>query len=100
MSENAGQYKRGQSGNPKGKPIGAGNKAALIRQELLPYAEELVENLIKKMRCDDPNVSLRATVNALDRLYGTPVQSVELTGAGGKDLPIQLIFPSYKPPEK
>lgn len=77
-------FKPGESGNKAGKPKGAGNKTNLIREQLIPYAKELVDNLMLKVRSEDESISLSATKDALDRLYGKPSQAVDLTSTGEK----------------
>ncbi len=40
------KYKKGQSGNPKGKPKGAKDKRTILRKLLEPQAKELVQKAV------------------------------------------------------
>lgn len=84
-------FKPGQSGNPRGKPVGQRNYATLYREALIELAKqkkvtpEQLENIIVKvgiaraMQGDH-----RFYADIMDRLYGKPTQP--LSGPGGKDL--------------
>lgn len=79
-----GQFKPGQSGNPRGRPKESADLKALARQ----HTKEAVERLVHWLRSDNPKASVTAAQALLDRGYGKPAQSV--TGEGGEG-PVQIV---------
>lgn len=77
----AGLWKKGQSGNPGGRPALAGHVRDLARQ----YTEESVKTLVEIMRDKKAHATSRATAaqSLLDRGWGKPSQPV----GGAEDLP-------------
>ena len=73
-------FKPGQSGNPSGSDGGAKHKNKIIADQLLPYAKEFVAKLVALSRSSDEAVSLAAVKDGLNRLYGTPAQTVSVEG--------------------
>ena len=89
--ENLIPYKKGQSGNPKGRPKGSKNRSSTARKWLaleqskenpITEAEETLSQedlitlaLIKKARDGD----VQAYQKLLDSAYGAPVQQIEQT---------------------
>jgi len=100
--ENLIRYKKGQSGNPKGRPKGSKNRSTIakkwldIEQNLKNPLTSKVENmsqedlmtlaLIKKARTGDAT----AYQKLLDSAYGAPVQQIEQTNIE------QPLFPDVK----
>lgn len=76
MANKSTQWKKGQSGNPKGRPP-SDLKLREIAQE---HTIEAIERLVFWMRSDDPAASTKATSYLLDRGWGKPRQEVELSG--------------------
>ena len=70
MSENtrkiqeSSKFKRGQSGNPKGKPRGARNKSTLAAEELL---EGSLDKICKRIEEEAINGNMQAAKMILDR---------------------------------
>lgn len=58
------QFKKGQSGNPKGKPKGAKDKRTALRELLKPHAPKLVKRAVD-LALDGDTTALRM---CLDRL--------------------------------
>lgn len=107
-------FKKGQSGNPKGKPKGTVHFSALMKEILnshlddkqLPIVKELKNKFpahfkknekvttqkilafvqIKHALSDDPEIALKYQKEILDRTQGKATQTLEHTGKDGKDL--------------
>jgi hypothetical protein len=63
----------GQSGNPLGKPKGAGEIRELARQ----YVPDALAKIASLVRSNDEKVALAASQEILNRVFGRPVQAVE-----------------------
>ncbi len=88
--ENLNPFKKGQSGNPKGRPVGSKNRSTIARKWLEATEksknpitgdlEELTQEdigtlaLIKKMRQGD----VRAYKELMDSMYGTAKETIDL----------------------
>ena len=88
-------FKKGQSGNPNGRPKGQKNYATLYREALLKLAElndkdfdELELEIISKGLTEAHKGNYTFYRDVLDRLHGKPAQRTELTGAEGEALKI------------
>ncbi len=46
-------YKPGQSGNPKGRPKGSGDKRNALREMLAPHAENIMNRCVELALCGD-----------------------------------------------
>lgn len=90
-------FKPGQSGNLTGAGKGRERNKKLASQLLGGSVQAAVRAINAALNSDDPAWAAKLV---FEYCYGKPVQGLELSGIDGKDLPIQLIFPSYKPPEK
>ena len=100
--ENLIHYKKGQSGNPKGRPKGSKNRSSTARkwlalqqdkknpitdiEETLSQEDLMTLALIKKARDGD----VQAYQKLLDSAYGAPVQQIEQTNIE------QPLFPDVK----
>lgn len=84
--EDAGKFKKGVSGNPKGRP-----KAGLTLQHICKEHAETAIQILLGIMTDEKAKSgdrIRAAEIILERGYGKPMQAVELGGAGGG--PVQV----------
>ena len=100
--ENLIPYKKGQSGNPKGRPVGSKNRSTIakkwlgVEQDLKnPLTSEIEKMsqedlmtlaLIKKARDGD----VQAYQKSMDSAYGQPLQQIEQTNIE------QPLFPDVK----
>jgi hypothetical protein len=83
-------WKKGQSGNPKGKPKLLGPNGKTLREMAREHTAEMIETLVKIARSGDTDAARRAAASdMLDRGWGRPAQAVEVTGAEGG--PIQTL---------
>jgi len=70
-----GQFQKGQSGNPNGRPKDDPEVKAILRA----HSKKMVRRLVKLTESDDENVALKAILAAFDRLYGKPVQPSDVS---------------------
>jgi len=94
------RFKPGQSGNPKGRPKGSLNFSTIFKKAVKRIVKE------KKLPVKDPEVEMvvRAVIEALkgnyqfyrdimDRRYGKPKESVDITSDGEPSLGV-IILPA------
>lgn len=84
------QFKPGQSGNPKGKPLGTISVVAALKRKLeeikkdtsnkakRTYLELLIETIFEKALSDKDVVMIRDIINRID---GMPTQKMEQSGS-------------------
>ena len=95
-----GKFLPGMSGNPAGRPQGAGGGPSLLvalRKRLEAHPEEveqIVTTLVSMARSGD----LKAIEIVGDRLDGKPTQRSEITGADGGPV-VNVIHQEYQPEE-
>ncbi len=75
------KFKKGESGNPGGRPRGAGRLRDLAREK----TEEALSTLLSVMTDEKSPASARvaAACAVLDRGYGRPIQATEISGKDG-----------------
>lgn len=83
-------FKKGQSGNPEGLNTSSAHRNKILRDKLMPEADKLFKQLMKHVKSEDEAISLNATKDALDRLYGKAMASVEMSGPDGSPLALML----------
>jgi len=87
MSNPSTQWKKGESGNPAGKPKGTYSLVTILKRKLkeaveeggVAQGEELVENWIKKAKTDKDFKALESIVKYVD---GMPQQKIDHTTMG------------------
>lgn len=77
-----GQFPKGVSGNPSGRP----KSASLLREKLSEEGEALVAKLVEQSKAGDTTSLLRA----LEYVMGKPVTQVELAGRDGGPLQVSI----------
>ena len=70
-------FVKGTSGNPNGRP----KIDFEVRAEAKRHAQKAIDTILKLLDSKDERVSLNAAQAILDRGYGKPAQSVEVTGS-------------------
>ena len=63
-------FKKGQSGNPGGRP----KEEVAVRDLARAHTVEAVERLVHWMRSDNAKASVSASVGLIDRGWGKPTQ--------------------------
>jgi hypothetical protein len=83
------KYKKGQSGNPKGRPKGTLRDIKVVLQDLLSQEKngtQLIDGLMSVV----VNKALKGDLKAVDMLlsysYGKATQRTEITGAEGEKI--------------
>lgn len=69
------QFKKGQSGNPNGRPKKVDAIADLAREN----GDKAIRKLVKLIDSDDDRVALQAATAVLDRAVGKPKQALDVT---------------------
>lgn len=86
------QFKKGQSGNPNGRPKKLPKLDELLADILGEEKDGIsaAEAIMKALRAKATKGDIRAAEALLDRAYGKPKQTTELTGSNGD--PVQIII--------
>lgn len=83
-------FKKGKSGNPKGRPKIAEDFIKLAQDHAPEAFQRILE--IAQMNTPDIKTKLRANEVIVDRAYGRAAQAVALTDAKGGNLPITILI--------
>lgn len=91
ISPNLRPFRKGQSGNPGGRPKGLARR---IREEVGDDGEELVRLMLEILRDSRANVRLRmeAATWLADRGFGKPAQTVSGEGGGSIQIVMESVF--------
>ncbi len=68
-------FKKGQSGNPGGRP----KEVAEVKAAARSHGLAAIDKLVELMNGDDKRIAVAAAQALLDRGYGKPSQSMEMT---------------------
>jgi hypothetical protein len=79
-------FKKGQSGNPGGRPKEDDELKKLARV----HTKDALERLVFWMQSDNPKASVSASNSLLDRGYGKPSQAI--TGPDGGAIPVAFVI--------
>jgi hypothetical protein len=84
-------FKKGQSGNPNGRPRKSGEELELSNacQAKTPDILSVLDRIM--LNGESERNRLAAAQYIIDRAYGKAVQQTELTGKGGEPLIIQIV---------
>jgi hypothetical protein len=85
-------WKKGQSGNPGGRPA----VAADVKAEARRHTKEALGRLVYWMRSDDPQASIRASMAILDRGCGKPTPTLAVKADEPPKGPIRVIIDPFK----
>ena len=92
-------FKKGESGNPKGKPLGALSFKTKwfkfvdkVAKSKKISSEEVEEQLLAIAYKSAKNGDYRFWQDIFDRVYGKPIQTTELSGKDGADINVKNIF--------
>jgi hypothetical protein len=90
--ENLKPFKKGESGNPNGRPKKLPQLNELLAEILGEDKDGITaaEAILKALRAKAAKGDIRAAEVLLDRAYGKPKQTTELTGSNGD--PVQIII--------
>lgn len=86
-------FTKGVSGNPNGAKSQVIRRNNMLREQLSGEAEKLLKTLMKHVNSKDEAVSLAATRDALDRLYGKAMSSLEVSGPDGAPMAVMSSTP-------
>ena len=88
----SGKFKKGQSGNPNRRPKKLPQLNELLADILGEDKDGITaaEAILKALRAKAAKGDIRAAEVLLDRAYGKPKQTTELTGSNGD--PVQIII--------
>ena len=89
-------FVKGQSGNPGGRPKAVMPDGRTLSEAAREHSPAALEVLVKALT--NPETALAAAKEILDRGFGRPAQSVELTGSEGGPVAItQIMLTPVKP---
>jgi len=74
-------FKKGQSGNPGGRP----KEDAEVRAAARLHGIAAIDKLVELMNDDDPRIQISAANAILDRGFGKPAQSHTIGNEEGKE---------------
>lgn len=83
-------FEPGKIANPKGRPI----KTNMATLEARKHAEKAIARLVEALDTENHETRIRAANSLLDRAYGKPKESVEMTGEDGGPIETRAISPT------
>lgn len=92
MRDESGKFLPGSCGNPGGRPKGVAEVAELARS----YTKQAIATLASIMESGSERAQVAAAQVLLDRAWGKPSQAVEVTGAEGGAVLVNVILDRSK----
>ena len=89
-------FKKGQSGNPGGRP----KEVAEVRELAKEHGPEAIERLVKLMASDNERTAVAACEAILNRGYGKPGQSVTIGADSENPLPTEIVVNVVRPQDR
>lgn len=87
IRNSSGQFVKGQSGNPGGRPL-AHN--AEVKEILKAASVDAAKRLVELSQSNNEKIAVQATVEILNRTEGKPRESVSMDVSGGLDVRAQI----------
>ena len=84
-------FRPGQSGNPKGRPLGTRDEVGSAIRADKKAPKRLISNLRRLQKSKDENVSLKATIAEIEFGWGKASQAVQLTDGDGQPITFTLV---------
>lgn len=76
-------FKPGESGNIEGRTVELAHRQKVGKEALIPLLPKSITVLESRLSSDDESISLKAAIEVLNRVLGTPPQQIQLTGEEG-----------------
>ena len=87
-------FRKGQSGNPGGRP----KEIEGVRELARKHTEEAINTLVKMLRSRNDRVRVAAAEALLDRGWGRSNQDMEVSGSDSSDLqPLTILWNAPEP---
>jgi hypothetical protein len=94
-------FVKGQSGNPSGRSRQSRKQQADIGQQCRKHTRTIVQRLVRVIKEGTDQSAVPAARELLDRGYGRPLQSAEISGPGGGGIVLSVSWeqpPQAQPP--
>ncbi len=90
-------WKKGQSGNPNGRPPKPSSIISILKEELrkpsgLKEGESWEQAIVRLWLAMVGDGDMKALKELLDRIYGKPAESLQLSGPGGKEITLRVKY--------
>ena len=85
-------FEKGRSGNPSGRPKAVMPDGRTLSEAARGHSPAALQVLVDCLTAADPSLRLAAAKDLLDRGFGKPAQSVELTGEDGGPIAVTKIL--------
>jgi hypothetical protein len=83
-------FKKGVSGNPKGRALESEQRRRIARLKLEKHLEEAIAVIASQLKSSEETSSQWASKMVLEYVVGKPQQAVEVAGEGGEPLGVTV----------